>query len=864
MAISVRCSECDAVFRLSDEKAGKKIRCRDCGTVIPVIDELVERGAEDRPVRRVSGTRQRRPSRHTQQPPWIAIGGISAAVLVVVLIVFVVGGLSGSSTEWVADPVVAAMLGNEVNLNGYVIRPPRGWPVSYSETNGVVPTVKYTWQSPAGDEKLELEFKKDARYQPNYEPIVITQQRPLALVQTLDVYIFHGATHDRGTINGQKFQRIFSPKEKSFRATEARSIYLAYLAGMKIELQVASQYGEASASFKSLEAAALSFRIGMPSDPRAVPVQQLLPANGNVPTGIPSSPRANNMAANGGARPTALNNGNEPATAPFVAKNNPNPVANPIVKKSGAIPELSNAGFGRGSLLSYTYQRPEFPGVFHIYPDESYQPRVVIPLPSSNTAIIRPITVSEFLLVGSQVWNWKTAEQVAALEFKIDHSDFIAISPDGKLVAYRNRSQENVPIGIFSTGERNQTVELDARKGDARLVWLGFLDATRLMVVWSGWNDTRDNAVQIWDATTGEGLSAFGLGPFDHHNMSVSSDGEQLLFCTSDTVGYVSLRQKKPKPTTLPLPDRRALGRVNGLAFSPDNSRAATYRGGLEGVSILEWDVAKKKIVQNGTIPINSHDIAFIGQADSFQWTPDGEHWLLKGHLMLDCKTGNPLWMLQSLFAMHASPIMLDQETLLVPVQSKNREYFLVSVPFPWDKVRRAVDIMNDKSQPALLRPGNSVSMEFSPGPLRFMAADQMAQVLGQPLAERMKSFGIKVAANQPTVLYLKYQEQTGDQLQVVEKRTPFDFRGTPTGQSVNETKYQLEIGWKQSGTDRILWKTTSQGSTGRSSNSPNISDQSIHQEMVDRLKRQLSSLMVPYFIPEDDSVSLLPVISTR
>ena len=93
----------------------------------------------------------------------------------------------------------------------------------------------------------------------------------------------------------------------------------------------------------------------------------------------------------------------------------------------------------------------------------------------------------------------------------------------------------------------------------------------------------------------------------------------------------------------------------------------------MEGVSILEWDVAKKKIVQNGTIPINSHDIAFIGQADSFQWTPDGERWLLKGHLMLDSKTGNPLWMLQSLFAMYAAPIMLDQETLLVPVQSKNR-----------------------------------------------------------------------------------------------------------------------------------------------------------------------------------------------
>ena len=98
----------------------------------------------------------------------------------------------------------------------------------------------------------------------------------------------------------------------------------------------------------------------------------------------------------------------------------------------------------------------------------------------------------------------------------------------------------------------------------------------------------------------------------------------------------------------------------------------------------------------------------------------------------------------------------------------------------------------------------------------------------------------------------------------VAERRSPFDFRGTPTGQTVNETKFQLEIGWKQAGTDRVYWKTTSQGSTSRSTNAATVSDQSIHQEMVDRLKRQLNSLMIPYYIPEDETIPLLPVISAR
>lgn len=857
MSISVRCSECDAAFRVPDEKAGKKIRCKHCSAVIVVVDDLEV--LDDEPVRRLSNARQRRGSRKTKQPPWMAIAGISAAVIVLVLIAFFLrGGLTGSSREWVSDPAVVAMLDREVNLNGYSIQPPRGWTVSYQEIGGAAPTVKYLWTSPDPRETLTLEFQQNARYHPDYEPLVITRGGVNLMDGSRDSFIMPGATHDRGTINGQKFQRIFSPQTTS-SSSETNSIYLAYFQGLSVKATIVSQQGDNSPSFKSLEAAVHSLRIGRPSDPRAVPVQQLLAGNANRNTGTPNDPRTN-IAANGAARPQALANGNGAANVPNV----PNVNEIPAVKKSGAIPELSNVGGGKTSFLSYAYQRPDTPGVFHIYPDESYQPKVVIPLPPGSVAMSRPVTSSDFLLVGSQVWNVKTSEQIASLGIKINQGDFAALSPDGKLIAFRERSNDTAPIAVFSTEQRGQTVELEARKGDARLEWLGFLDATRLMIVWSRWNDTRDNAVQIWDATSGDGLSAFGLGAFDRDDMSVSSDGAQMLFHTSDTVGYVSLMDKKPKPTALPMPDRSALGRVNGMAFSPDNSRAAIYRGGWEGISILEWDVAKKKIVQNGTVPINGHDIAFIGQSDSFQWTPDGEHWLLKGHLLLDCKTGNPLWMLQSLFAMYASPMMLDHETLLVPVQSKNHESFLVSVPFPWEQIRRANAAMNDPAQPALLRPGSSVSMEFNPGPLRFMAADQMAQVLGQPLADRLKTFGIKVEANQPTVLYLKYQEQTGDALQVVERRSPFDFRGTPTGQSVNETKYQLEIGWKQAGTNKVHWKTTSQGSTPRSTSAATISDQTIHQEMVDRLKRQLNSLMIPYFIPEDASIPLLPAISSR
>ncbi len=275
MSISVRCSECDEVCRVSDEKAGKKIRCKQCGAVNLVVDDLEV--IDETPVRRVSGDRQRRrTTRAAKQPPWMAISGASAAVLLLVLIVvFLRGTSSSSSREWVSDPVGVAMLDREVNLNGYAIRPPRGWTVSYNEERQGAPTVTYIWYSPDSRETLTLEFRQDARYQPDYEPHVYSKGKINMVDGSRDNFMMPEAIQERGTINGQKYLRLFIPQAAS-RLGGASAYYLAYFQGLGVKVTISSRHGETSAAFKALEAAALSFRIGSPSDPSAVPVQQLL------------------------------------------------------------------------------------------------------------------------------------------------------------------------------------------------------------------------------------------------------------------------------------------------------------------------------------------------------------------------------------------------------------------------------------------------------------------------------------------------------------------------------------------------------------------------------------------------------------
>lgn len=241
MSISVRCSECDEVYRVSDDKLGKKIRCRQCGAIVLISDDSADSDEDEVPVRRSVNKRTRKASRSSEQTPWLLISGITAAVVFVIgIAVLLISGNFVPKPGWVNDPQLEATLDREVNLNGYAIRPPRDWPVTYSESNGPPPSVKYTWRSRTHDEQLELSFHKDVRYHPGYQPQIITRPGAFGLDLSGDVYEFVGSTHDQGTINGQKFHRIFSPKKFAPKVINASSIYLTYLPGVKVELQISS------------------------------------------------------------------------------------------------------------------------------------------------------------------------------------------------------------------------------------------------------------------------------------------------------------------------------------------------------------------------------------------------------------------------------------------------------------------------------------------------------------------------------------------------------------------------------------------------------------------------------------------------
>lgn len=107
MAISVSC-DCGKTYRVGDDKAGKKIKCKDCGAVLAVPaddddfveadeDEEYERPVTRRPAARGGARSGGRSSRPAPKRASSSSGGMPAAAVIAIVIVLLlmVGGTAG-------------------------------------------------------------------------------------------------------------------------------------------------------------------------------------------------------------------------------------------------------------------------------------------------------------------------------------------------------------------------------------------------------------------------------------------------------------------------------------------------------------------------------------------------------------------------------------------------------------------------------------------------------------------------------------------------------------------------------------------------------------------------------------------------
>jgi hypothetical protein len=296
---------------------------------------------------------------------------------------------------------------------------------------------------------------------------------------------------------------------------------------------------------------------------------------------------------------------------------------------------------------------------------------------------------------------------------------------------------------------------------------------------------------------------------------------------------------------------------IDGLRFSPDGSELAAIAE--HGNRLLCWNSQAKLTVNHKLEGMSSWSGSFGFHGSQIDWAPNGKAWLLAGRLLIDRESLRPLWVLKAGWIHSARARFLDSDHIVATMGDSSHQR-LTSLPIPWAKLNASLAALNS-STPAYLRPGQSISVQVKLGEVRHGDPETTKTELGKVALEKMKQLGVSVGSSQPLILLVYYTEKAGETVAVYERRNRFDFRGTDTGQRVEDTKASIQISLWESGAKQPLWKGKLQAGSA-SSYKDDINEQTVRDSTFKNASNQLRGIMFPYFMPKDPNLVSLPAVT--
>ncbi|HWV98799.1 MAG TPA: hypothetical protein VNZ64_03800 [Candidatus Acidoferrum sp.] len=156
---------------------------------------------------------------------------------------------------------------------------------------------------------------------------------------------------------------------------------------------------------------------------------------------------------------------------------------------------------------------------------------------------------------------------------------------------------------------------------------------------------------QVWDLATGKELSHFNVGlVWSCKWATISPGGRYLVMELTEKRSYRLLAWDLATGQSAGEADFQGKdepwGQACGVVFSPDAKLLAiVWRLGRKDIwgRVFVFDVVQGRQVASLPLDYTMKSIGLgldLGDRPALQWTPDGERWLMVGHLLMDARTG--------------------------------------------------------------------------------------------------------------------------------------------------------------------------------------------------------------------------------
>jgi hypothetical protein len=370
--------------------------------------------------------------------------------------------------------------------------------------------------------------------------------------------------------------------------------------------------------------------------------------------------------------------------------------------------------------------------------------------------------------------------------------------------------------------------------------------------------DLQQSTACLWNIETGEIQRRFRLPSLDEASLALSGDGTRLAIVANrvleiyDTAAGL-LKQSAAFPTEL------KGGDCAGLAFSPrDDELAGFFRDREQGDCVVGWNLeGKVSFLHHFTASLPAP--AAVGR--QIVWAPDAQGWILARRFLLDRRTKQILWALESAAAEGPAQHFLDQDRLMVVTAAEpdgkrpdRQPLVLTAINVPWPAIRAAGETLAAQSaDDAYLRPDQPVSLDLQTTAVVTGDPADVVQSVTAMLADCLRSSGHPLAPRQPVTMRARYGETRG------KTQSLWDSRGI--NRELTEILGSLDLDLVAEGCRRPLWSARIRRRSP-STFDDKTTDQTLHNAMLGSIAGTLRESLLPSYVSKDRRRTVLPLVT--
>lgn len=509
--------------------------------------------------------------------------------------------------------------------------------------------------------------------------------------------------------------------------------------------------------------------------------------------------------------------------------------------------------------------------------------KISIEQPSRQEHVLFPTVESEFVVVGldaydsneAVLYNLATGKKAGGISGNPVKSIKRALSPDGKHLACAalDRAISNeVEVWSLETGQKLCGFKADDT--GLSMPMLDFAAPGEVMTYTFGQVAGKFvHHLRIWDVQTGKAIRQLDLEKHlsggDRH-YDISPGGHYLVAYVIPEVQVYDLQTAqikgkiKPKEKT----EDGEYVHAESVRFSPDGKELVVYCSGQKTELLEVFDVATGESKLKHEIPhavknAMPHPASYKGPPVDFVAQPAG--FLFYGGGFLERETGLLVWSYKQGPLEYAHSKRLLTPAGFIASMGTTNSYKIQSLPFPAEKLEKTLEAYRNADTPAVVKAGVKVKLNVKVAGVRYGKPEETQKSIESALTDRLATDGIEVDEEGTTILTVDYKESAGQTLKEFAGGNRILGGGTATGRSAQSTQGDVSIKWtSKDGKTKIYEDTFKLDPTYLSVRADEkLTNESVREKVFDILKLQLAGLPMPYFVPEDKSLTTLPLSST-